>query len=123
MSGAIGKEEAEKEFKDVLYYLRCILRGAQTPISVSFLNSTFASRFRKKSLITEDFMRNFKGEFIFLTIGEDIKIQLKGDLNQSELVLAEYQREVNELKKILSKDSDKADIIKKKNAINEKYVI
>ena len=114
MSGAIGKEEAEKEFKDVLYYLRCILRGTQTPISVSFLNSTFASRFRKKSLITEDFMRNFKGEFMFLTIGEDIKIQLKGDLNQSELVLAEYQREVNELKKILSKDSDKANIIKKK---------
>ena len=112
-NSAIGKAEAEKEFKDVLYLLRCILRETKTPVSVSFLNSTFASRFRRKCVITEDFMMHFKGEFMFFIIGEDIKIQLKGDLNQPELVLAEYQTDVNELKKILSKDLSKAHIIKK----------
>ena len=56
-------------------------------------------------------MKQFKDEFVFLTVEDDIKIQLKGDSNQPEFVLEEEN--VNELKKILSKNSDKAESIKK----------
>ena len=113
-NSAMGKEEAEKEFRDVLYPVRHVLREIKEPLSVSYLNSTFACTFRRKSAITEDFMTQFKDEFMFWTIGNDVKIQLKGDSNPPELILVGYQAEANELKKILSKDLDKAKSIKEK---------
>lgn len=109
----MGKKESEKEFKYVLYLLRYVLREIKAPMSVSFLNSTFASKFKTKSAITEDFMRQFNDEFKFWIIGDDLKIQLKGDSNPPEAILVEYQADVNELNKILSKDFDKAESIKK----------
>ena len=107
------KKETEKEFKYVLYLLRYVLREIKAPISVSFLNSIFACTFKRKSAITEVFMRQFKDEFKFWIIGGDIKIQLKGDSNPPKAVLVEYQTDVNELKKILSKDLGKSESIKK----------
>ena len=98
----IGKEK-------LLYLLRHVLREKKAPVSVSFFNSSYGCR--RKCPITEDFMRQFKDEFVFLTVEDDIKIQLKGDSNQPEFVLEEEN--VNELKKILSKNSDKAESIKK----------
>ena len=98
----IGKEK-------VLYLLRHVLREKKAPVSVSFFNSSYGCR--RKCPITEDFMRQFKDEFVFLTVEDDIKIQLKGDSNQPEFVLEEEN--VNELKKILSKNSDKTESIKK----------
>ena len=109
----MGKKESEKEFKYVLYLLRYVLREIKAPMSVSFLNSTFASKFKTKSAITEDFMRQFNDEFKFWIIGDDLKVQLKGDSNPPEAMLVEYQADVNELNKILSKDFDKAESIKK----------
>ena len=98
----IGKEK-------VLYLLKHVLRKRKAPISVSFFNSSYGCR--RKCPITEDFMRQFKDEFMFLTVEDDIKIQLKVDSNQREFVLDEEN--VNELKKILSRNSDKAESIKK----------
>lgn len=109
----MGKKESEKEFKYVLDLLRYVLREIKAPMSVSFLNSTFASNFKTKSAITEDFMRQFNDEFKFWIIGDDLKVQLKGDSNPPEAMLVEYQADVNELNKILSKDFDKAESIKK----------
>ena len=94
----------------MLYLLRHVLREKKkAPISFSLFNSSYGCR--RKCPITEDFMKQFKDEFVFLTVEDDIKIQLKGDSNQPEFVLEEEN--VNELKKILSKNSDKAESIKK----------
>ena len=62
------KEKAEKEFEDVLYILRYVLLGMKIPLSVSYLNAIFASKFKRKFAITEDFMNLFKDEFQFLVI-------------------------------------------------------
>ena len=101
-NNAIGNEK-------LLYLLRHVLRERKGPISVSYFNSNYGCH--RKCPITEDFMRQFKEEFMFLIVEDDIKIQLKGDSNQPESVLEEQN--VNELKKILSKNSDKAETIKK----------
>ena len=104
-------ERAEREFRDVLYVLRYVLLGMRIPLSVSFLNATFASRFKRKFAITEDFMNVFKNEFIFLVIGDDIKIKLKN--NSIQPINAEYQEKADEVKKILIKDSMQVNRIKK----------
>ena len=111
MSGnnsAIGKEK-------VLDLLKHVLREIKARISVSFFNSSYGCR--RKCPITEDFMRQFKDEFMFLTVEDDIKIQLKGDSNQPEIVLEEEY--VHELKKILSKNSDKAESIKEEMSLTK----
>lgn len=104
-------ERAEREFRDVLYVLRYVLLGMRIPLSVSFLNATFASRFKRKFAITEDFMKVFKKEFIFLVVGDDIKIKLKN--NSIQPINAEYQEKADEVKKILIKDSMQVNRIKK----------
>ena len=105
------KEKAEKEFEDVLYVLRYVLLGMKTPLSVSYLHAIFASRFKRKCTITEDFMNLFKDEFKLLVIGDDIKIRLKRELNQP--MDEKYRGKADEVKKNLMKDLMKVDSIKR----------
>ena len=99
------KEKAEKEFEDVLYILRYVLLGMKIPLSVSYLNAIFASKFKRKFAITEDFMNLFKDEFQFLVIGDDIKIKLKRELNQP--IDEKYQGKADEVKKNLIASKEK----------------
>ena len=105
------KEKAEKAFEDVLYVLRHVLLGMKTPLSVSYLNAIFASKFKRKFTITEDFMNLFKDEFKFLVIGDDIKIKLKRELNQP--IDEKYQGKADEVKKNLMNDLMKVDSIQR----------
>lgn len=105
------KEKAEKEFEDVLYILRYVLLGMKIPLSVSYLNAIFVSKFKRKFAITEDFMNLFKDEFQFLVIGDDIKIKLKRELNQP--IDEKYQGKADEVKKNLMKDLMKVDSIQR----------
>ena len=105
------KEKAEKEFEDVLYILRYVLLGMKIPLSVSYLNAIFASKFKRKFAITEGFMNLFKDEFQFLVIGDDIKIKLKRELNQP--IDEKYQGKADEVKKNLMKDLMKVDSIQR----------
>ena len=114
-------ETGEREFRDVLYVLRYVLLGMRIPLSVSFLNATFASRFKRKFAITEDFMKVFKNEFIFLVIGDDIKIKLKNDSTQP--INAEYQEKADEVKKILIKDSMQVNRIKKEMSASKSMLL
>ena len=45
----------EKEFEDILYVLRYILNLMNTSLSDYLINAEFASRFRRKCAITEDY--------------------------------------------------------------------
>ena len=103
--------DMKKSFEDVSQVLVNVLQTVRAPVSVSYLNTIFHSRIQRKTAIDEDFMRLFRKEFEFLAIGDDIKIKLKGEPEQH--LNQEYQGNVEELKKILEKDSRKINMIKK----------
>ena len=104
--------DMKKSFEDVSQVLVNVLQTVKAPLSVSYLNTIFHSRFQRKSAIDEDFMKAFREEFEFLAIGDDIKIKLKGEPDQR--LNQEYKENVEELKKILEKDSRKINMIKKR---------
>ena len=107
-------DKAKKEYEVLLHVLRYVLGELKTPLSVSFLNTVFSSKYKNvtKQGITLDFMKLFKGEFMFNAIGSDIKVQIKGE--PKELFNTEYQGIAENVTKIFLKDSFKLDDIKEK---------
>ena len=107
-------EKLKKEFEHLSYILRYVLGELKTPLSVSFLNTEFSSRFKHEinSGITLDFMKIFKDEFRFNVIGADIKVQLKDE--QDQPFSKEYHAIADKVKKIFVKDSTKLDDVKRK---------
>ena len=97
-------------FEDVFQVLVNVLQTVRSPVSVSYLNTIFHSRFQRRSAIDVDFMKLYREEFEFSAIGDDIKINLKGEPKQR--LNQEYQGNVEELKKILEKDSRRLYMIK-----------
>ena len=104
-------ERSKKEFEDLSYILRFVLSDLKIPLSVSFLNTEFASKFKHEinSGITLDFMKIFKDEFMFNVIGSDIKVQLKEEREQS--LNKRFQPIADQVKKIFRKDLYKLDDI------------
>ena len=74
-------DKAKKEYEVVSHVLRYVLGELKTPLSVSFLNTVFSSKYKNviKPGITLDFMKLFTNEFMFNVIGSDIKVQMKGE--------------------------------------------
>ena len=110
-------EKLKKEFEDLSYILRSVLSELKTPLSVSFLNTEFASKRKINSGITLNFMKIFKDEFMFNVIGSDIKVQLKEEREQS--LNKKYQAIADEVKKIFRKDLIKLDDIKSKMLVEK----
>ena len=107
-------DKAKKEYEVVSHVLRYVLGELKTPLSVSFLNTVFSSKYKNviKPGITLDFMKLFKNEFMFNVIGSDIKVQIKGE--PKEPFNTEYQGIAENVFKIFLKDSLKLDNIKEK---------
>ena len=112
-------EKSKKDFEDLSYILRFVLSELKTPLSVSFLNTEFASKFKHQinSGITLDFMKIFKDEFMFNVIGSDIKVQLKEEREQS--VNKEYQLIADQVTQIFRKHLNKLDDIIKKMQVEK----
>ena len=102
-------DKAKKEYEVVSHVLRYVLGELKTPLSVSFLNTVFSSKYKNviKPGITLDFMKLFKNEFMFNVIGSDIKVQIKG--GPKEPFNTEYQGIAENVIKIFLKDSLKLD--------------
>ena len=106
--------KAKKEYEALSHVLRYVLGELKTPLSVSFLNTVFSSKYKNviEQGITLDFMKFFKNEFMFNVIGSDIKVQMKGE--PKEPFNTEYQDIAENVTKIFLKDSLKLDDIKAK---------
>ena len=115
-------EKLKKEFEYVYYVVRSVLSELKTPLSVSFLNTEFASKSKpeRNSGITLKFMKIFKDEFKFNVIGADIKVQLKDEREQS--FNEEYDAIVGKVKKIFLKDSIKLNDVKRKMLVEKSMV-
>ena len=107
-------DKAKKEYEVLSHVLRYVLGELKTPLSVSFLNTVFSSKYKNviKPGITLDFMKLFKNEFKFDVIGSDIKVKIKGE--PKEPFNTEFQGIAENVTKIFLKDSLKLDDIKAK---------
>ena len=115
-------EKAKKKFEDLSYILRLVIGELKTPLSVSFFNTEFSSKFKReiKSEITLNFMKLFKDEFLFNVIGADIKVHLKDKREQP--FNKEYHAIAEKVKKIFLKDSIKLDDIKRKMMVEKRML-